>query len=99
MGTNTGNYALCHWMYFGGQSIGNTASTTGGTAANNWGETRFYTEAEWGTDGSHITGNTIQTGGTAIGSRYSFGLSHSGLASFVDGAVYSMSWYQPTYAD
>ena len=85
-------------MYFAARNAGNPGSTLNGTTAANWGETRYYTEEEWGTAGSHITGAVIQTLGTAIGTRYTFALSHTTLTSYSDGGVYSMSWYQPTYA-
>jgi len=97
-----GNVALCHWFYFVAQSgtdneLNTTSTTLGGTQDTDWGETRFLTEAEWGTRGSNLAGNRIQTAGTAIGEAYGFTLSHTGLESYVPGAVYQMTWYQPKY--
>lgn len=58
--TSEGNYALCHWFYYKGQSTGDpTSASKTGTAAANWGETRYLTEVEWGTSGSHITGALV----------------------------------------
>ena len=53
-----GNYAICHWLYYTGISD-NTGVALGGVANTDFGETRYLTEAEWGTDGSKITGQTI----------------------------------------
>jgi hypothetical protein len=88
-----GNYAICHWMYYKGQTIGTTHNAVGGTSAANWGETRYYNEVEWGTAGSHITGANIQSNGTPIDARNSFALSETDLTTFVNNAVYTMSWY------
>lgn len=92
--TTTGNYALCHWMYFKGQTEGDTYHAVGGTNAANWGETRYYNEVEWGTSGSHITGANIQSNGTPIDNKHGFALSDTSLTTgFINGGVYSMSWY------
>lgn len=58
--TTEGNYALCHWMYYKGQTASDpTSATSAGNANANWGETRYLNEVEWGTSGSHITGALI----------------------------------------
>ena len=77
-----------------------TGIAQGGERYVNWGETRYLTETEWGTNGSHILGTNIQTLGTRIetSGQYDFALSHSSLQEYINGAIYSMSWYQPAYA-
>lgn len=62
-----------------------------------WGETRFLNEQEWGTKGTRLTGANIRTTGTRIDGNYGMVWSHTNLSSFVPGAYYSMTWYQPTY--
>lgn len=101
--TTEGNYALCHWMYYVGRSgttiLGQTTDVSmGGTSGTDWGETRFLTETEWGTGGSHILGSNIRTNGSSVGATYGMALSHTSLTNFIPTAVYSMSWYQPKYA-
>jgi len=93
-----GNYAICHWMYFLAGT--NTTSTKpGGRVGLDWGETRYLTEFDWGTAGSNISGTRIETLGTGLGAAQGFALSETTvLTSFVDGGVYSQTWYQPKYA-
>lgn len=63
--TAWGNHAICHWLYYLGQS--DTASTSlGGAAGTDFGETRYYTSAEWGTAGSRLNGGNIRSLGHAI---------------------------------
>jgi hypothetical protein len=92
-----GNYAICHWLYYGGISD-NTGVSLGGVANTDFGETRYLTEAEWGTEGSKITGQTIQTLGSRITSTNGFTLSETNLSIFLDASNYQMEWYQPTFS-
>jgi hypothetical protein len=63
--TYEGNYALCHWFY--GTRVLDAGSYDGGIhGADNWGETRYLNEHEWGTSGYDLTGSVIQTTGTRI---------------------------------
>lgn len=98
-----GNFGLCHWFYISLQT-GSATSNTNGTTLNgvtgtDWGETRYYTETEWGTAASGLTGSVVQTKGKAIGAAHGFALSHTSLTAFVPYTIYSMSWYQPKYAE
>jgi len=102
-----GNYAICHWMYVLSQAgingvttppgANTTSNSLGGSPGTNWGETRYLNEYDWGTHGSALLGTNIQSKGTAIAASYGFALSHTNLNSFIPGAVYQMSWYQPKY--
>jgi hypothetical protein len=77
----------------------NTAVIAGGRVGLDWGETRYLTEFDWGTQGSNISGTRIETLGTAIGAANGFALSETtALTAYLDGGVYSQSWYQPKYA-
>ena len=42
-----GNFALCHWLYFKGQT-NNHHVRLGGTVNTHWGETRIYGYKDWG---------------------------------------------------
>jgi len=93
-----GNYAICHWFYVMARSE-TTGTKAGGRAQFDWGETRYLTEFDWGTAGSNISGTRVMTLGSAIGAEYGFALSETtALATYVVGAIYSQSWYQPKYA-
>lgn len=93
-----GNFALCHWFYYVGLS-NVTGTTLGGTPKFDWGESRYLNEEEWGVSGSAIMGSRIQTLGLAIGGANGFYTSETtALTTYVAGAIYSMSWYQPEYA-
>lgn len=94
---DVGNYAICHWWYYIGRS-NNTGITAGGTTGTDYGETRYYTEKEWGVHGSGLTGANIQTRGTALSSGEGFALSHSSLTAYVAGNIYTQTWYQPSYS-
>lgn len=100
--TTAGNYAVCHWMYFIGQSGTHlTSIILGGVANADWGETRYYNEAEWGHGGSTIRGANIQTLGTAISTTSNgFAIGGGGgttLTVYNPGSYYTMSWYQPLF--
>jgi len=96
-----GNYAICHWMY---STYDNTddspASYAGGTTpATEWGETRYLNEAAWGTNGSAILGNNIQTAGTRITSTtQGFETLVSVTTTFSAATAYNQVWYQPKWA-
>ena len=65
--TDNGNFALCHfvfWLYASGVVTLYAAQT----GTNDWGATTYLTATQWGTAGSGIVGNTMNTsgGGTAI---------------------------------
>jgi hypothetical protein len=88
-------------MYFSLSAANDlTGERIGGTRYNSWGETRYLTEEDWGTGGSKILGTNIRSLGTRItdGETYGFALSMSNLTEYVNGGIYSMSWYQPAYA-
>jgi hypothetical protein len=93
-----GNIAVCHWMYFTGLSESSSISKNG-TAGVNWGETRYLDRSEWGYGGSHITGVSINTLGTALtSSLHGFTLAPAlGVSIYTAGSVYTMTWYQPKY--
>lgn len=63
--TDSGNVAICHWMYYVGQSNA-TSITKNGTAGINWGETRYLNRQEWGYGGSNLTGVAINGLGVAL---------------------------------
>lgn len=93
-----GNYAICHWFYFLART-NTTATKQGGYVGLDWGETRYLTEFDWGTAGSNISGTRIETLGSAIGAAHGFALSETtALTTFLDGGVYTHTWYQPKYA-
>jgi len=59
-GTSTeGNFVLCHWFYVVAQSANLTGTTLGGLPNYSWGETRYLTETDWGTNGSNIIGTKV----------------------------------------
>ena len=62
-----------------------------------WGETRYLNEFEWGTHGSALKGTNIQKMGERIGAPWGFATSHTGITNFINGTVYTQSWYQPKY--
>lgn len=93
-----GNIAICHWMYYMGQS--DTSSTTnGGSSGRHWGETRYLSDLAWGEQGSQINGVSIQNLGHPLGVlENGFALDPvKELYSFADKYVYTMFWYQPKY--
>ena len=64
-----------------------------------WGETRFYNHSEWNVGLLWPALNNIQKKGTNISEiSYGFALIPAKEKTFVDGHIYGMSWYQPTYA-
>lgn len=63
--TDSGNVAICHWMYYVGQS-NVTSITKNGTAGINWGETRYLNRQEWGYGGSNLTGVAINGLGVGL---------------------------------
>lgn len=102
-----GNFAICHWFYTYGEGTqetgtANTVNRTywakDGVAGVNWGETRIYTAYEWGNSGSGVRGANIQTNGVALDEKQGFALSHTALAGYTAGTIYSMSWFQPKYS-
>lgn len=93
-----GNYAICHWFYLSAKT-NTTGTKTGGEVGMDWGETRYLTEFDWGTNGSNISGTRVETLGTSIGASHGFALSETtALTAYLPGGVYSQSWYQPKYA-
>ena len=92
-----GNFAICHWFYYLGLKT-TTSANLGGTVGTDWGETRIYTEEQWGNGGSVIKGANIQATGTRLDSTYQgFALGNT-IATYGDGGIYTMRWYQPQYA-
>jgi hypothetical protein len=96
--SDSGNVAMCHWMYYVGLS-NVTSITKNGTSGTNWGETRYLNRNEWGYGGSNLTGvaiNTLGTGLTVAGQGF-VASPALGLSLFTDTSVYTMTWYQPKY--
>ena len=104
--TTIGNFALCHFMFYESNTgAGLTIEPAWtGTTDKHWGVSKYLTTAQWGTAGSGIIGNTMNTsgGGAAITTSV-WGLvmtptPASGTTALVAGN-YVFEWYQPKKAD
>lgn len=56
---DSGNFAICHWMYYTGRSTETSQPPEGGVVGSNWGEVRYLNEFEWADGGSSITGVSV----------------------------------------
>jgi len=96
--TKTGNVAMCHWMYYLGQT--NTSGITkNGTTGTDWSETRYLNRQEWGYGGSEMTGVAIDSIGTAL-TLTGEGFVRTptiGVTLYTAASVYTNQWYQPKY--
>lgn len=95
--------AICHFFFWTYATSGTVNLAAAQTGTYDWGSTTYLNTAQWGTAGSGIIGNSMNTssGGTAITSAtQGFELTPvaaSTTATIVAGTK-TMKWYQPKWA-
>merc|ERR1719198_2020291 len=66
--TTEGNYALCHFIFFVSGS-GTVTLVAAASSTNDWGQSNYLNETQWGTAGNGVKGNGMKatnSGGTII---------------------------------
>merc|ERR1711939_315590 len=92
--TTEGNYGLCHFIFW------TWSAAAAGT--NDWGQTNYLTEAQWGTNGNKVAGSGMKTGGGTAITLATQGhtltpVPASGTTTIAAGSKVFF-WYQPKYA-
>lgn len=83
-------------MYYETFSNDKWNSFDGTSKTTDWGETRYYNEAEWGTGGNRFTGLQIPIIGTNV--EMGFTINDLSTTAYIVGTPYTMTWFQPRYA-
>lgn len=104
--TTEGNYALCHFIFWQSNtgSGGVVTLYAASTGTNDWGQSNYLNETQWGTLGAGVKGNGMRagnSGGTAIATAtYGHALSPAGASctTTIPLGAKTFTWYQPKWA-
>merc|ERR1712110_842559 len=100
--TTSGNYALCHWVFWLFSADTAVALSAASTGTYDWGQTDYLTETQWGTSGAGVKGSTMKSGGGTALTSTANGLTLTPVAASTTTTIVPGSkvffWYQPNYA-
>lgn len=100
--TTSGNYALCHWVFWLFSADTAVALSAASTGTYDWGQTDYLTETQWGTAGAGVKGSTMKSGGGTSLTSTTNGLTLSPVAASTTTTIAVgakvFTWYQPKYA-
>ena len=102
--TTEGNYALCHFIFFVSGS-GTVTLVAAASGTNDWGQSNYLNETQWGTAGNGVKGNGMKatnSGGTIISATtQGHALTPAGASgtTTITAGTKNFFWYQPIWSN
>merc|ERR1719198_2367237 len=102
--TTEGNYALCHFIFFVSGS-GTVTLVAAASGTNDWGQSNYLNETQWGTAGNGVKGNGMKatnSGGTIISATTQGHALTPAVASgttTITAGTKNFFWYQPIWSN
>lgn len=102
--TTEGNYALCHFIFFQSKT-GTVVLVAAASGTNDWGQSNYLNETQWGTAGAGIKGNGLKatnSGGTIISATtQGHAITPAGASGTTDitAGAKTFFWYQPVWSN
>jgi len=102
--TTEGNYALCHFIFWT-SATGTVNLVAAASGANDWGQSNYLNETQWGTAGNGVKGNGMKatnSGGTIISATtQGHALTPAGASgtTTITAGTKNFFWYQPVWSN